>query len=63
MPSNKMKVNIQLLNLKKVTQEKNPGIQRAIKNALDELNPDKCYRELWNYIDGDPVHIRKLFLN
>lgn len=49
--------------LKSSKKECNPGIKRAIKNALDAWCTPSHTIGMYIYIDGDPQHVRKVFLN
>lgn len=45
--------------------ERNPGIKRAIENALKAVgkNKSKCTVTMFVYIDGDPESEKIFFLN
>lgn len=60
-----MKVNIQLMKSKRIKKERNPGIKRAIDNALKAVgkNKSKCTVTMFVYIDGDPESEKIFFLN
>lgn len=61
-----MKVNILLMKSKKIkSAERNPGIKRAIENALKAVDKrkSKCTVTMFVYIDGDPESEKIFFLN
>lgn len=62
------KVSIEIINLKKIKQERNPGIKRAIECALNEIDgTTKHYPSylgvMFVYIDGDPFYKRLINYN
>ncbi len=63
-------INLEIYNLhnfKKVSKERNPGIKKAIENALNELIPEKKIPSyisiMFIHIDGDPLYQRRIILN
>lgn len=58
-------VQIQIITLKKIKQEKNPGIKRALERASNELTKTHppYIGILFIYIDGDPHHKRWINYN
>ena len=60
-----MKVNIEIMKLKKLKLERNPGIKRAIDNALNELleQHPPYVSIMWIYIDGDPIYQKRIIIN
>lgn len=50
---------------KRIKKERNPGIKRAIENALNAVgkNKSKCTVTMFVYIDGDPESEKIFFLN
>lgn len=59
-----MKCRLEVLKFRKsFKKERNPGIKRAIENALDAWYPPSHTVDMYIYIDGDPEHVRRVFLN
>ena len=60
-----MQVSIQIINLKSMKKERNPGIKRALERAANELasTHPPYTRIMFIYIDGDPYYKRFINLN
>ena len=58
-------MNIETYKFKNIKVERNPGIKRAIDNALNELleQHPPYVGIMFVYIDGDPIYQKRIFLN